>query len=134
MRSISMSRRRFVSGTASLVGAGIASASVMRRTMFASVSAPQNQIVDYELRIQASTMEIAPKRIVSAITYDGHFPGPLLRFKEGRQITVDIFNDTDTPEQLHWHGQRVGVDVDGAAEEGTPFIPAHGRRRISFIP
>jgi FtsP/CotA-like multicopper oxidase with cupredoxin domain len=26
------------------------------------------------------------------------------------------------------------VDVDGAAEEGTPFIPARGKRRIAFTP
>ena len=56
--------------------------------------------------------------------YNGQFPGPLLRFKEGQSVTVDIFNDTDTPEQLHWHGQMIPVDVDGAAEEGTPYIPA----------
>ena len=49
-------------------------------------------------------------------------------------MIVDVHNDTDTPEQLHWHGQFVPVDVDGAAEEGTPFIPAHGMRRISFTP
>ncbi len=28
----------------------------------------------------------------------------------------------------------VPVDVDGAAEEGTPFIPAHGKRRIVLHP
>ncbi len=89
---------------------------------------------DYALHIQASAIEIAPKRIISLVTYNGQFPGPLLRFKEGRQVTVDIFNDTDTPEQLHWHGQKVPTDVDGAAEEGTPYIPAHGKRRIAFIP
>ena len=49
-------------------------------------------------------------------------------------MVVDIHNDTDTPEQLHWHGQFVPVDVDGAREEGTPFIPAHGMRRIAFTP
>ena len=49
-------------------------------------------------------------------------------------MTVDIFNDSDVPEQLHWHGQMVPVDVDGAAEEGTPYIPAHGKRRIMFTP
>jgi FtsP/CotA-like multicopper oxidase with cupredoxin domain len=38
------------------------------------------------------------------------------------------------PEQLHWHGQKVPADVDGAAEQGTPFIPAHGNRRITFTP
>jgi FtsP/CotA-like multicopper oxidase with cupredoxin domain len=89
---------------------------------------------DCILRIAAASIEIAPNQIVSAITYNGQFPGPLLRFKEGQQAVVDVFNDTDAPEQLHWHGQFVPVDVDGAAEEGTPFIPAHGMRRIAFTP
>jgi len=88
----------------------------------------------YTLRIEASAIEIAPKRLVSTITYNGQFPGPLLRFKEGQAETVDVHNDTDTPEQLHWHGQMVSTDVDGAAEEGTPFIPARGMRRINFTP
>jgi len=89
---------------------------------------------DYTLRIAATPIEIAPKKILSAITYNGQFPGPLLRFKEGQQVTVDIFNDTDTPEQLHWHGQLVPISIDGAAEEGTPFVPAHGKRRLVFTP
>jgi FtsP/CotA-like multicopper oxidase with cupredoxin domain len=89
---------------------------------------------DYRLRIAASAIEIAPKHIVSTITYNGQFPGPLLRFKAGREATVEIQNDTDAPEQLHWHGQMVSADVDGAAEEGTPFIPAHGMRRVTFTP
>jgi len=78
----------------------------------------------YTLRIKAARIEIAPNQIFSTITYNGQFPGPLIRFKEGQQVIVDIFNDTDTPEQLHWHGQKVSTDVDGAAEEGTPYIPA----------
>jgi FtsP/CotA-like multicopper oxidase with cupredoxin domain len=89
---------------------------------------------DYSLHIESSAVEIAPKHIVSTITYNGQFPGPLLRFKEGEPATVEVHNDTDTPEQLHWHGQFVSTDVDGAAEEGTPFIPAHGMRRIAFTP
>jgi len=47
---------------------------------------------------------------------------------------VDIYNDTDTPEQLHWHGQMVPTDVGGAVEEGTPFVPAQGKRLIVFTP
>ena len=57
-----------------------------------------------------------------------------MRFKEGQPVTVDIHNDTDTPEQLHWHGQKVSADVDGAAEAGTPYIPAHGMRSVTFTP
>lgn len=98
-------------------------------------SAPsESTSADYTLRIKTSPVEIAPRRIISTTTYNGQFPGPLIRLKEGKQVTVDIFNDTDVPEQLHWHGQKVSVDVDGASEEGTPFIPAHGKRRISLVP
>jgi FtsP/CotA-like multicopper oxidase with cupredoxin domain len=89
---------------------------------------------DHVLRIGASAVEIAPKHIVSTLTYNGQFPGPLLRFKEGKPATVEVHNDSDTPEQLHWHGQAVSTDVDGAAEEGTPFIPPRGMRRIVFTP
>ena len=128
------SRRRFVTTAGAVAGVGIASARSLASGFLSSVFLPQDQAADYTLHIRTSPIEIAPKRIISAITYNGQFPGPLLRFKEGRQVTVDIHNDTDTPEQLHWHGQRVPVDVDGAAEEGTPFIPAHGKRRIAFTP
>jgi hypothetical protein len=78
---------------------------------------------DYTLNIAVTPVELAPNRIISTTTYNGQFPGPLLRFKEGQAVTIDINNRTDTPEQLHWHGQFLPTDVDGAAEEGTPFIP-----------
>jgi FtsP/CotA-like multicopper oxidase with cupredoxin domain len=89
---------------------------------------------DYTIRIATGLVELAADHIVSTKLYNGQFPGPLLRFKEGERVVVDIHNDTDTAEQLHWHGQTVPVDVDGAAEEGTPYIQAHGMRQISFVP
>lgn len=95
---------------------------------------PPGGKADYTLRIATGTVELAPGRAVTTLTYNGQFPGPLLRFTQGRRAWVDVFNDTDSPEQLHWHGQHVNVDVDGAAEEGTPYVPAHGMRRISFVP
>jgi len=89
---------------------------------------------DYTLRIATGLVELAPEHIVSTTLYNGQFPGPLLRFKEGQRVTVDIHNDTDTPELVHFHGQMIPSDVDGAAEEGTPFVPAHGMRRLEFVP
>ncbi len=99
-----------------------------------AVSPSDSARANYILHIAVTPIELAPNVIISTITYNGQFPGPLLRFKEGRQATVDIFNDTDVSEQLHWHGQLVPTDVDGAAEEGTPYVPAHGKRRIVFTP
>ena len=89
---------------------------------------------DYTLRIANGLVELAPDHIVSTTLYNGQFPGPLLRFKEGQGTVVDIHNDTDTPELVHWHGQMIPSEVDGAAEEGSPFVPAHGMRRIAFTP
>jgi FtsP/CotA-like multicopper oxidase with cupredoxin domain len=132
-----ISRRNFLK-TASVVAGG----ALVGRAI-ANASSPGEHIQggsqnegapDYTIRIAATPVEIAPKKIISVTTYNGQFPGPLLRLKEGQNVTVDLQNDTDTPEQLHWHGQLVPVDVDGAAEEGTPFIPARGKRRISFMP
>jgi FtsP/CotA-like multicopper oxidase with cupredoxin domain len=89
---------------------------------------------EHTIRIGTGLVELAPDITLSTKTYNGQFPGPLLRFAEGRPVVVDIHNDTDTPEQLHWHGQFLPAELDGAWEEGTPFIPAHGMRRIALTP
>jgi FtsP/CotA-like multicopper oxidase with cupredoxin domain len=93
-----------------------------------------NAKADYTLRIGTGLVELAPDHIVSTTLYNGQFPGPLLRFREGQRVVVDVHNDTDTPELVHWHGQMIPSNVDGAAEEGSPFVPAHGMRRIAFVP
>jgi len=89
---------------------------------------------DYTLRIATGLVELSPEHIVSTTLYNGQFPGPLLRFKEGERVVVDVYNDTDTPELVHWHGQMIPSEVDGASEEGTPFVPARGMRRLCFVP
>jgi FtsP/CotA-like multicopper oxidase with cupredoxin domain len=89
---------------------------------------------DYTLNIRQSQVEIGNNRFVSTTTFNDQFPGPLLRFREGERVTIDIRNETDIAEQLHWHGQEIPADVDGAAEEGTPFILPASTRRVSFVP
>src|ERR1700721_1919738 len=140
MKEVFDSRRKFLKAAGLTTGAVLlSSGNVVAESgvwpqSSESPAVSESNSADYTLHIKTSPVEIAPKKIISATTYNGQFPGPLLRFKEGQQVTIDIYNETDTPEQLHWHGQQVPVDVDGAAEEGTPYIPAHGMRRISFVP
>ena len=54
--------------------------------------------------------------------------------REGVPVTVDLFNDTDTPELVHWHGQIIPADVDGAEEENSLAVPAHGHLRYRLTP
>lgn len=111
--------------------AGLAS---LVRGMSPAAQAADEPKADYTLRIGTGLVELSPGNIVSTTLYNGQFPGPLLRFKEGQRAIVDIYNDTDTPELVHWHGQIIPSDVDGASEEGSPFVPAHGMQRIIFVP
>src|SRR6202167_1507351 len=88
---------------------------------------------DFTLRIAPMMGQLAPQVVISTIGYSNKVPGPLLRVREGQSVTVDVVNDTDVPEYVHWHGLLVPSDVDGVAEEGTPPVPPHGRRRYQFV-
>jgi FtsP/CotA-like multicopper oxidase with cupredoxin domain len=89
---------------------------------------------DYTIDIANGLAELAPDQIVSTTLYNGQFPGPLLRFREGQAVTVDIINRTDHPELLHWHGQTIPSEVDGAAEEGSRVVAPGGTLRETFTP
>ena len=100
-----------------LIGAGMARLDQAQETTKADIT----------LQIAPVTVELAPDRVVSTIGYNGTSPGPVLRMREGVPVTVDIVNDTDVPEQVHWHGLLVPPEIDGAEEEGTPPAPPHER-------
>ncbi|HEX3569391.1 MAG TPA: multicopper oxidase domain-containing protein [Acidobacteriaceae bacterium] len=89
---------------------------------------------DINLRIAPVTVELAPDRILSTISYNGTAPGPILRLKEGKPVTVNVTNDTDTPEFVHWHGFLIPPEVDGVEEEKTPPVPPHGTRSFKIAP
>ena len=130
---MSFDRRRFLE----MVGVGVLAAGFPRRNRVSAeeaVGGASMEPADYTIRIGIGPAELAPQHIVSTTVYNDQFPGPLIRFKEGQRAIVDIYNDTDVPELVHWHGQMIPSEVDGAFEEGTPFVPARGMRRIAFMP
>jgi len=125
---MTVDRRFLLKAAAALPVAGLVSG-VTR-----AANALVEEKADYTLRIATGLIELSPEHVVSTTLYNGQFPGPLVRLTEGKRVIVDVYNDTDTPELVHWHGQMIPSGVDGAAEEGTPFIAPRGMRRISFVP
>ncbi len=89
---------------------------------------------DVTLRISPVLVEIAKDHTISTIGYNHSVPGPLIRLKEGEPVTVDLFNDTDAAELVHWHGQIIPAEIDGAAEERSLQVPAHGHLRYRLTP
>jgi FtsP/CotA-like multicopper oxidase with cupredoxin domain len=61
------------------------------------------------------------------------FPGPLLSPQEGKQIIVNIHNQTDSPEQLRWCGQFLPLDVNGAEEDGNAGHRPGWKRHLTFV-
>ena len=122
-----MERREFLAllGTAAYAG-------MTRR--IGLQTAPEDPKADVTIRISPVEWEVAPQKKIKTTGYNGSAPGPVLRLREGQPVTVDVFNDTKTPELVHWHGLFVPSEVDGSEEEGTPMVPPGGVRRYSFVP
>ena len=96
--------------------------------------AQQEPSPDFTVEIGEVEWELSPKKKIRTAAYGGQIPGQLLRLSEGKPVTIEIVNRLDRPEIVHWHGQWIPSDVDGAVEEGSPMIPAGGRTRVTFTP
>jgi FtsP/CotA-like multicopper oxidase with cupredoxin domain len=96
---------------------------------------PANAVpADFTLDIAPYVLDASPKHRYPTIAYNGQVPGPLLRMKQGREVTVDIHNHSADPEIVHWHGLFLPVATDGAMEEGSPMIAPGASTRITFTP
>jgi FtsP/CotA-like multicopper oxidase with cupredoxin domain len=135
-----MKRREFVTLAAATLGQAGAgelwaqASGGAAMDMGASDPGPNAAPADFTLRIAPVAIEIAPSHFVSTIGYNGSSPGPVLRMREGRPVTVDVINDSDAPELVHWHGLFLPSALDGTEEEGTPVIAPGARRRYRFTP
>lgn len=87
---------------------------------------------DITLKIEEISVDLGRGHSIKTLTYNGHVPGPLLRMKEGKTVTVEVVNQSHLPELVHWHGFHIPPEVDGAHEEGTPHVQPGDTRRYSF--
>src|ERR1700733_4971098 len=80
-------------------------------------SGQQPALADYTIRIAPIRLEIAPGRTVKTTAFNGRIPGELIRLQEGKTVAIDVINDTDVPDIVHWHGLQIPASEDGASEE-----------------
>ena len=95
---------------------------------------PPAQKADYTLRIAPLSLELGPGNTITTTGYNGKVPGPVLRLREGRPVTINVINDAGYPDIVHWHGLYLPAIEDGATEEGSPIIPVGQSRVYSFTP
>ena len=132
----STSRRQFLH-TASMATAALAAGQAFPARTRAQTAqrAPQPAgSPDHRIEITETEWELSPKKKVRTAAYNGQIPGQLIRLQEGRPAAIQIVNRLDHAEIVHWHGQWIPTDVDGAMEEGSPMIGPGAQTLISFTP
>jgi CopA family copper-resistance protein len=75
----------------------------------------------YNLTVDEVTLN-AGKLKKKAIGYNGSTPGPILRFKEGEEVTIHVKNNLSVPTSIHWHGLILPFNQDGVPNISFPGI------------
>ena len=73
------------------------------------------------LTAQAGVYDISVDRVSidtgdfqkDGIGYNGASPGPVLRFKEGEDVTINVTNNLEESTSIHWHGLILPYTMDG---------------------
>src|SRR5437868_15436476 len=98
MRSRVVKRRDFLKlGSVAVLGSTPAAQLAAQMPMpspAAPAGSPQEPAgkADFTLQIAPVALELAPNLVVSTTGYNGNSPGPLLRFREGKPVSVDVIN------------------------------------------
>jgi manganese oxidase len=91
------------------------------------------QPLDYRLEDGVKVFEITAQPVlwnilddvtVTAWTYNGTVPGPMIRVTEGDQVRVIFTNNLPQPTTVHWHGILVPNAMDGVpGVTQDPILP-----------
>ena len=76
---------------------------------------------EIDLTVADGLREVAGRRGLG-VAVNGTVPGPLLRLKEGDEVTLRVTNRLHTDTSIHWHGLLVPFQFDGVPGVSFPGI------------
>jgi CopA family copper-resistance protein len=120
-----MSRRHFIHGT-TVVGGALAFQSALPvwarsglETNVSGLAVLSGTEFDLNIANATSTIDGEPGR---SILVNGHLPAPLLRWREGDNITLRVTNHLNADTSIHWHGILLPFQMDGVPGVTFPGI------------
>ena len=113
-------RRRFVQGLAA--GGVLAGGWLPSRTGLAAASADIATLRGPAIDLVIGAREVSFTGATRTATLaNGTLPGPILRWREGDDITLRVRNELATDTAIHWHGVLTPSNMDG-----VPGMSFHG--------
>ncbi|KAA9130969.1 copper resistance system multicopper oxidase [Marinihelvus fidelis] len=117
-----VTRRQFVLGTAA--AGALVSAGTPRRGLTAGFPGlkPTTELSGqrFGLRIGESTVNFTGQAR-RAVTTNGSLPAPLLRWREGERVTINVTNTLAEDTSIHWHGLILPSGQDGVPHISRGF-------------
>jgi len=109
-----LSRRRFVTGMAAgsaALGLGLSSSlSLGATTKRSSPQTLRGNKFNLDIGYQAVNLTGRDK---IATTVNGSLPAPILRWKEGERVKLNVKNNLSHDSSIHWHGMILPSKMDG---------------------
>ena len=122
-QGVSLSRRRFVQGLAlggALAGLGVHPRASMEDAAKARFGPPT-------LRSNRADLTIGYKPVNytgverTATMINGSIPAPVLRWREGERVTLNVTNNLAEDSSIHWHGIILPSGMDGVPHISDGF-------------
>ena len=87
----------------------------------------------FDLVIENRTVNITGRER-PAIAVNGQMPAPVLRFREGEEVVINVTNRLTEDTSIHWHGLIIPSEQDGVPGISTGFrgIPAGGTHQYRY--
>jgi CopA family copper-resistance protein len=76
---------------------------------------------EFDLNV-ASAQSTVDGRSTRSVLINGHLPAPLLRWREGDNVTLRVTNNLDVDTSIHWHGVLLPYQMDGVPGVTFPGI------------
>lgn len=118
---IDLPRRRFVQGLAAggvLAGLGIRPSISLAASLQSDVAVLQGTTFDLTIGEQAVNFTGASR---TATTVNGSLPAPILRWREGDRVTLNVTNRLRETTSIHWHGIILPESMDGVPGLSSGF-------------
>lgn len=71
-------------------------------------------VKEFDLTVGMLRWNILPNIEVAALAYNGQVPGPRIRLAAGERARFVVKNDLAQETTVHWHGQQISNEQDGA--------------------